>query len=322
MKGICAGICILLLPALLACGRAQEDGNTPAETVSQPETAQLTQAPVTEEDYRNAISSASGEEKIALYRDFCANYIMSEEEYRDYAGLLADAGDSLSARDVLFMLYRSDPSEEHGELLAAQSVEMTGENHPEAEEVLARLTESLEKLGTDDFSADEIRELLASDEWKDTFYIDNGTFTSHTEVSGGRLSASVDSDSLSTKVLLTTSDEGFLLHVTPAHLSAGRRGNADDSYVYRSIGADGVDIVSVTGYAKEGHYVNQLDLTVDGLLYQGSFDDAGKTKEEQPEGVNGTVYAYSDDQSRYLYAEGVSPDNFVATPDALGFETF
>ncbi len=321
MKGMCAGICVLLVLAFVSCGMPQEGQSVPADTAVTPETAEQTKAPVTEEDFRNALSTASGDEKIALYRDFCANYIMNEEEYRDYAKLLADAGDSLGAREVLFMLYKSDPSEEHGKLLSELPVMLDGENAAEAEETLEGLAEALRKLGTGDFSEEEVLSILSSDAWKKTFYIDNGTFTSYTEVSG-EITASVVSDSLATRVLFSTSEEGFLVDATPSSLKAGRKGNADETYAYRSIGADGVDIVSVTGYARDGHYVNQLDLTVDGVHYQGSFDDAGKTKEAQPDGVNGTVYAYSDDGDKYLYAENVSPADFVATPDALGFEAF
>ena len=77
--------------------------------------------------------------------------------------------------------------------------------------------------------------------------------------------------------------------------------------------------MTVNGYIKDGHYVNQLDVTVEGTLYQGNFDDAGKTKEAQPEGFEGVVYAYAEDGSNYLYVEDADAADWVAKTDEMGF---
>ena len=57
-------------------------------------------------------------------------------------------------------------------------------------------------------------------------------------------------------------------------------------------------------------------------VYIGSFDDAGKTKEEQPEGFEGVVYAYTEDKSKYLYVENADALTWVANVADLGFGEF
>ncbi len=80
--------------------------------------------------------------------------------------------------------------------------------------------------------------------------------------------------------------------------------------------------MTVNGYIKDGHYVNQLDITIAGIVYQGMFDDAGKTKEEQPEGLEGVAYAFTEDRSNYLYVEDADAATWVADVAKMGFGEF
>ncbi len=282
---------------------------------------------VTEEDYRNAIESASGDDKkLELYAQFSSVYKMTEAEYLEYAALCEKAGDTVSARKALFTLYRSDPTEQHGQMLSDMTLKITPADDEKAEGLLDALLAELKKCEDDDFSPDAIKQIFASNDWMKSFYIDNGTFTSHTEFSSESLEAVVDSDNLYTRAVITSGSDRYMCAVSYNGVDAGHEQIADNKpegkYYYRQKDAENVDIVCANGYIKDGHYVNQLDITVGNITYSGSFDDAGKTKEEQPQGFEGTVYAYAPDGGNYLYVEDADPETFVAKVGEIGFSEF
>ncbi|MCR5672281.1 MAG: hypothetical protein K6F87_01025, partial [Lachnospiraceae bacterium] len=108
-------------------------------------------------------------------------------------------------------------------------------------------------------------------------------------------------------------------------LSAGHVSKGDasgDKYYLRQKDAGGVDTVIVNGYTDNGHYVNQLEINVGTVVYTGTLDNDGKTKEEQPAGLNGVAYAYTSDRNNYLYVEGADASSWIADIKEMGFEDF
>ena len=298
-----------------ATGESEEDLSGGSEAVL-----------VTEEDYRNALASADDDRKLDIYREFAKSYKMTEDEYRDYANLCEKAGDTVSQRDALFMLYRTDPTEEHGNLLSAMTLKITDSDDEKAGVLLKDLFEALMNCDAGDFSPEAAKEAVTSDDWKKSFYIDNGTFTSNTEYSGDGISATVSSDQLATRAVITSGEIRCFCDVSYNGVNVGSVGISDGvpegTYCYRQFDPEGVDIIHVNGYISDGHYVNRMDVVVGGVSYHGEFDDAGKTKEEQPEGFSGVVYAYAEDGSNYLYVENAEAQNWVAKPDEMGFGDF
>ncbi len=315
-------ISIVLAALLTSCSSAQSADAPLASTSDTKEEA----APlVTEEDFRNALVTASEKEKLQIYDEFSAGYKLKEDEYIEYAYLCEKNGDSKKQRDILYKLYTIDPTEAHGELLAKMTYRITDKDDDKAAAVLGKLIDEIKKCGDDDFSTEGIKNVIGSDEWKGSFYIDNGTFTSKTEYSDASITASVTSDALATRVVAVADNVRYLCDISYQKERLGHVGLNGDipegEYCYRLI-ENGVDTVLVNGYYKEGHYVNQLEITAGGVKYKGSFDDSGKTTEKQPEGIDGVAYAYSEDERGYLYVEGATVSDFVADAEKLGFEGF
>ncbi len=304
-----------------ASGVAEASGEESAASSGEKETVL-----VTEEDYRNALASADDDRKIAIYKEFAGSYKMTEDEYKDYADLCGKAGDTVSQREALFMLYRTDPTEEHGNLLSTVTLRITDADDDKAGELLTSLVEALKDCGSGDFSPEAAKEIIGSDHWKKSFYIDNGTFTSNTEYSGDARFAEVSADQLATRAVITSQDVRYLCDISFGGVSVGSVEVADKKsegkYCYRQFDPEGVDIIVVNGYINDGHYVNRLDVTVGEVTYSGEFDDAGKTKEEQPEGFAGVVYAYAEDGSNYLYVENADAATWVAKAGEMGFGDF
>ena len=251
---------------------------------------------------------------------------MTEDEYLDYAALCEKAGDTASQREALFMLYRTDPTEEHGNLLSGMTLKITDSDDDNAGVLLTGLADVLKNCGADDFSPEAVSQAVSSDDWKKSFYIDNGTFTSNTEYSGDGVSARVSSDQLETRAVITTDGIRCFCDVSYNGVNVGnvevKGEDPEGKYCFRQYDTEGVDIICVNGYISDGHYVNRLDITVGGVPYHGDLDDAGKTKEEQPEGFSGVVYAYAEDGSNYLYVENADASEWVAKPDDMGFGDF
>ena len=335
MKKIALTFILLISMMLTACADtgqseavpASEETNVEESTDVNSDDDTATARLVTEEDYRNAIASASNDDKkLELYTEFSSVYKMTEQEYLEYAALCEKAGDTVSARKALFALYRSDPTEQHGQMLSDMTVRITPADDDKAQGLLESLLEEVKKCEDEDFSPDAIKQIIASDDWMKSFYIDNGTFTSNTEFSGDTLNAVVDSDNLYTRAVITAGDDRYMCAVSYNGVDAGHEQLKDQKpegkYYYRQKDAENVDIVIANGYIKDGHYVNQLDITVSDIPYSGTFDDAGKTKEEQPQGFAGVVYAYTSDGSNYLYVEDADPQTFVANVGDMGFAEF
>ena len=307
---------------LMSCSSA-----APAEVPQQTESVTKEEAAplVTEEDFRNALVTASAEEKLGIYDEFSAGYKLKEEEYIEYAYLCEQAGDSKKQREVLYKLYTIDPSEAHGEMLSKMTYTITDKDDDKAGATLLGLIAEIKKCGGDDFSVESVTSVLDSDDWKKSFFIDNGTFTSNTEYSDDSVTASVTSDALATKVIAVADGVKYLCDISYQKDSLGyvgqKDGVAEGEYCYRRI-ENGVDIMLVNGYYKDGHYVNRLEITTGGVKYKGSFDDSGKTTEKQPEGLSGVAYAYTEDGSGYLYVEGQQASDFVFDAKKLGFEGF
>lgn len=319
----------ILLTSMLftACGNSPSDAvNQPTESIEQSATEQQANEEqpsfVTEEDFRNALSSATGEQKLALYRDFAANYRMQEDEYIEYAALCEQAGDMVSQRRALMSLYKLDPTEAHGELLAAMTLQITPADDAHAEGLLQELAELIGNCNADDFDVETLRAFVDTEDWKGSFYIDNGTFTSNTAFESDTLSATVSSDQFVTTATIISADTEYMCEISYEGVKAAYLTKSAGVYAYHAWGEENADALKVNGSLQDGHFTDAFDATIDGKTYHGTFDEAGKTKEEQPKGFTGTVYAYADNGKDYLYVEEADPAEWVATPEELGFGSF
>ena len=329
-------ICLLIMTAMIlaSCKGAagMQDAAVPGaeSAVAEEKTAPKEDTDtklVTEEDYRNAIASAANDaEKLELYGQFAASYRMNADEYIDYAALCEAAGDTFSQRNALLRLYMIDPTEENGQRMSDMTLKITAADDEKAGELIDSVVGEIKKSEADDFSPEGLKAIFLSDEWKKSFYIDNGTFTSHTEYTGNGKTAVVYSDSIETRVTVTEEGSRYTARMsydgTDAGIATKGDAAAGDGYFLRRTDNDGVDTVIVNGYTDNGHYVNQLEIKIGDSVYKGTLDKDGKTEEEQPAGLNGTAYAYTQDRSNYLYAEGTDASSWVADIEEMGFEEF
>lgn len=316
---------------LAACTQTPGNGEVTGDTVSRSEEAEKKEeqapAPVTEEDFRNAIASETDDaDKLKTYTDFAANYKMNKDEYLEYASLSEKAGDTVSQRRALYLLYISDPTEENGERLSDMTLKITDADDKNAGPVLEKLTDEIVKCESGDLSVEGVRSIVGSNDWKASFYIDNGTFTSNTEYTNDSFSANVSSDSVRTRVIITKPDKKYLCDAsydgTSVAIAGVSDGKPEGEYFCRKTDPEGIDIVIVKGYYNNDHYVNRCDITIGESVYHATFDNDGKTKEKQPEGFQGVVYAYTDDGNNYLYVTDGDASNWVAKIKDLGFEDF
>ncbi len=303
------------------------DATQQSEEIQSPDAADDTMALVTEEDFRTALQAVADDtEKLSVYRDFFENFRMQENEYIDFAKLLEQAGDSVMQRKVLYTLYCMDPTEAHGQLMSDMTLKLTPQDDAKAEGLLNSLLDELKKCDEDGFSTEGLKAITDSADWKESFFIDNGTFTSHTEFEGETLQATIDSDSLGTKAVLVSDNTRYLCDLSYAGETVGKvalsDGKAEGAYCLLKLSDDGGNVETVSGEVRDGHYVNQITVVANGTTYTGTFDDAGKTKEEQPQGLKGCAYAYSKDGNRYLYIADVNASDFVANIADMGFTAF
>ncbi len=315
---------------LAACTRASGNDNATAETQTMAEETPKKEepsGPVTEEDFRNAIASETDDEnKLKTYKDFASNYKMNKDEYLEYASLCEKAGDTVSERRALYLLYISDPTEENGERLSDMTLKITDSDDQNAGTLLEKLADEIGKCEADATSVEGVRSIIASDDWKASFHIDNGTFTSKTEYTKDGLCADISSDSVRTRVIITKPDKKYACDVSYDGTSVAygevKDGKPEGGYFCQKTDPEGIDIVIVKGYYNNDHYVNQCDITIGESVYHAAFDDDGKTKEKQPEGFKGVVYAYTDDGNNYLYVTDGDVSDWVASIKDLGFEDF
>ncbi|MCR5673153.1 MAG: hypothetical protein K6F87_05505, partial [Lachnospiraceae bacterium] len=191
MKKITFTTLLIMTMLLAACSNSAqtEEATQPDDTaVSGSADGGSSEKPavlVTEDDYRNAIASETEDSrKLELYNEFSSSYRMNADEYAEYATLCEKAGDTVCQRKALFALYRMDPSEEHGGMLSNMTLKTTSADDEKAEGLLNDIVEGLKNCEADDFSPESVKSIIASEDWKKSFYIDNGTYTSHTEFSG------------------------------------------------------------------------------------------------------------------------------------------
>ncbi len=321
-------IVLLILSSVLlgACGSSTEQVQSePAQQSTQEQSEKENKTPVTESDFRSALAEAPDEQKLVLYRDFAANFRMNEDEYLDYAALCEQAGDTVTQRRALMTLYKLDPTEAHGELLSAMTLKIQATDDAHAEGLLMELADLIAECGAGDFSAESLRAVVDSEDWKRSFYIDNGVFTSNTEYIGDALSAEVASDQFQTVATIWSSDTKYACEISYEGVKVASVALTDGApagaYVYREWDADGADVVSVTGTVADGHLTGSFTIVTGAVSYAGTVDDAGKSTEEQIKNVNGTIYAYSDNKKQYLYADGDASD-WVADLAQMGFWSF
>ncbi|MCR5673548.1 MAG: hypothetical protein K6F87_07530, partial [Lachnospiraceae bacterium] len=260
-KHILSFMLIMIMISVSACGGAgggtpktADPGTPDSATATETEevSEESTDTLVTEDDYRNAIASAADDEKrLELYKQFSSSYRMNADEYIAYAGLCEAAGDTVSQRNALWRLYMIDPTEENGQRMSDVVVNITDAEDANAADMIKNVVEEVKKCEADDFSSDGLRTIFTSEEWKNSFWLDNGTFTSHTKYLGDKVSATVDADSIETRVTVTADDDRYFARMSYDGLSAGHVSKGDasgDKYYLRQKDAGGVDTVIVNGY--------------------------------------------------------------------------
>lgn len=277
-----------------------------------------------EEDFRIAISETTGlEDKIALYDRFSSQYTLSETEYIDYADTCASLGDTKKQRDILWTLYRLDPSKEHGELISDRCMYLD-ESDIDAIKLVEALKERLDKIGGDDFDIASIVTLVNGDSWGTNFFLDSGIYTSHAGYFGDGYEAHIRSGRVSTDIIITEADRELSVF-TDSFGSVVKVCKLNDEayegdFAIVDYDTEGESISKKVGTIKDGHCIGTLTLVIEGVAFSGQFDDNGITTEAQQDKVEGVVYAYNDSKNKYLFIENADPESWTASEEFIGLK--
>ena len=282
---------------------------------------------VTEEDYRSALAMLDSSDlagKIELYNEFSNIYQLTEDEYLDFAAAYSEIGDANSQRDILHKLYRLDPSKEHGEMMSDVAYVISDADNGETIDILQSLADVLDAASAEDFTTKAITDIVGTDAWKESFYIDNGTFTSHTVYSGSAIDSDIMSDKIITKGKITRDGKLYSFDVSAAGCTIGvcelSENNPEGGFSVFEYDSDGNLTLKKSGNIKDGHCVGDLTVVLNGTEYKGTFGDDGLTSETQQEGLEGVVYAYDASETNYLYVEGKTAEEWKADLEFVGIE--
>lgn len=279
---------------------------------------------VTEEDYRNAIKIYDNSDltgKVELYKAFSTVYQLTEDEYIEYASICGETGDTNAQRDILHKLYRLDPTKEHGEMMSAVPYTITDEEN-ESVNSLQNLADILDGASSEGFSINAVSDFVATDAWKNTFYIDNGTFSSHTICEGNSIAGDITSDRILTKGIIKRNGKQMIFETSAIGSTISQcelsENNLEGNFSIFEYDSDGSLSVAKNGTIKDGHCVGDIYINLGGIEYKGSFDDDGLTKEAQVEGVDGAIFAYDEGHRNYLYATGEDSKIWRADLEYIG----
>lgn len=318
----------VMTTALLLCvscsglpSKTVEEAPKPAETEETEPSAKSDEQVIlaTEQDYRDAIASAEDDStKMELYGEFSSTYTMMDDEYLKYADLCKKAGDTTKARDVLWMLYRINPSKECGEKMSECIYDLS--DNSSAVSLLDDMAHLIKASSEEEWDINSLVEAVSTDAWKSVFYIDSGVFTSISHVNTDGFSADVSSDSLSTSILIDDGAMKYEALIETVDRKVSYSGNETSDYTgefYEAV-YESEDIKSMKkGEIADGHLVGEFHILLDGTEYSGEFDENGHTLLKQHDDVDGAIYAYDANERQYLYEEGENSESWTVSPSYI-----
>lgn len=270
----------------------------------------------------NTVSENKVDEKetIQYYINLENEGTITLDEYFTWAKLLANENDDISARKILWRAYRIYPEKRTSDALAefVMDINADDEEYNQKFEMISLLKEAFEQ--------DSLNlELLDTSEWKENFWLGEGVFNTNTRLNTEDGFIQVSSLVDSTCVLCVHEDNTFEYYVINNDNALYVSGSYKDLLLGASLSYDGDECIrwykgnelhrEVSCTVANNLLVGQLDIIINGTSYEGSFDENGKTLEEQPPKVEGVVYAYSSNKKKYLYSE---EEELVANISLIG----
>ena len=278
-----------------------------------------------EEDFKNAINQlmASADKDVIaeVYDAYSRKYQLDETGYVEYAKICGELGDTQKQRELLWQLYRLDPTKEHGDLLS-ECINVVSDENVSAD-IMKDAAERLGNAGTTDFDLNYFKELFASSGWMDNFFLDTGIYTSHTRYDG-EYTIDVYSDQVSNTISISKDGHITGIKTTAIGSTVFSCGIADNGYsgdFYINDYDENDELIKICkGTIADGHCVNDLSIVFDGTEYKGHFNENGVTTETQPDGLSGVVYAYDESGVNYLYEADCDPASWTADIEYIGLK--
>jgi len=321
-----------LIFALAGCGEQQVGGTAevekPIEVKQESETEEpvAEQGPVTVEDYRNAIAALGNDvESLRLaqeyYEELLARDAFQENDFLALAEVYALLGDAEEQRDTLWRLYRLYPTEANADILSSLVVEV--------DDTDAAVVELINRWKTEmeGGNAAELRNLIASEEWKNALWLDTGALIQKTRYVSAGENVQITSDTCEAEIACLGQDGEFLYYrcnelgtiMADATLRDGiYSGPATISY----FDAEGALYKRISCSLQNNICVDKIDISYDGNTYGGKLNEDGTTMEEQISKVKGTIYAYTGNGRSYLYQPDTAAEDFVIDSKFVGLPEF
>lgn len=285
--------------------------------------------PATEEELRAAIaelgtSAASASQRREYYERLYAMDLFGENDYLALAQIYAEEGDWRLQRMMLYKVLRLYPSREYAQMLS--DILIRGDNSdPELSALAGQLIPALEQQ-----DAPTLLGLFQASQWRQVFpeALDGiGTRVQYTD-NGNVLQ--ISTDGLSAELTWHTSSGGFFLCRNDSAgtllLSASLENNAyTGPFSASCLDPSGAEVKFVQGTLSGGVCIDRLIIRYRGTEYQGSFDSAGRTQEEQLKEVlqkGNVIYAYDLKKKTYLYQKDATPEEFRIDTAFLGLPEY
>ena len=324
--------------AFTACGEpdtSQNSSTVPESVYEQPSTPTPTPTPApstgpsTEEELRDAIAKLGAAEDTTpqrqdYYEKLYAMDLFGEEDYLALAQIYANQGNWEQQRSMLSKVLRLYPSREYAQMLS--DIVIRGDSSDQTLAALAgQIIPALEQQ-----DAQALLGLIQNTQWRQVFpeTLDGIETKVHYTDNGGVLQ--IFTDGLTAELTWHTASGGFFLCRNDSAgtllLSAFLENNAyNGPFSASCLDPSGAELKFVQGTLSGGVCIDRLTIRYQGTEYQGTFDNAGKTEEEQLKEVlqkGGVLYAYDTKQKTYLYQQDTTVEEFRIDTAFLGLPEY
>lgn len=321
---VCACIVSICTICLTACGAKK--GTSEAISTDSNATVQELQ---TEQDYRTAIENLGTDEdslklKVEYFNALWQMDVFTESDFESLVLVYENLGYVEEMRETLIRKHTYYPSEDNLALISNVVVAKDS-----SDEAVASLMQALTTY-IDDKTTDNVKILIASDDWQQAMQDDLLGVSRKTKYTGDGYVAQIISDVYSTTIYILW-DDGKISYYrcSDAGVIWGSTSYGDSSYngeytiTYYDV--DSNFIKECRGTFTDGISTGNFEMDYDGDTYMGEFDEAGITTVAQNEDVSkqgGVTYAYNNSGREYLYVENISIDSFVIDNIYLGLPLY
>ena len=306
--------------------------------------------PQTEEEFRQAIASLTGDEfsltidestltgeetspqtdtsTLSTLQDYyeklLAMDVFTEEDYVALAAVYAAQGMQEAQADMLTKTHRLYPSTEHIAALSALVWDKDSSDTLTASLVAQMLT----AIEAEDQAA--AAALTASEDWQNQLQNELVGVVTKTRYTTGGQTTYITSDSFATEVMSLASNGTFAFFQINSQGSTLIQatlvdGSYQGDFIMSLFDAEGDLIHRYAGTLKNDICVGELQITYSGNTYTGEFDEQGHALADQIPFItkeDGVVYAYNKNKTAYLYEKNVSVDTFTIDSAYLNLPVF